>query len=98
MHDSRAARVGQELRPLAAQAAGRDAIQQSYRSLAGILHLDHLTATRAALLDHISEMFRWNVERQLLVPRQSLAARTPAGDHARTRHLKLVALATHRLH
>ena len=48
--------------------------------------------------DHLAEVFLGHVDRQLLVRLGALAVRPFARDHARTRHLELVPLASHRLH
>src|SRR4051812_48905033 len=97
MHDARATRIGQKLRAVAEQPTGRDAIQYAHESLTGILHLDHLTATWTELLDHDTEKVFGDVDRKLLVRLELLAVHPRLQDHARTRDLKLVPFATHRL-
>src|SRR5437870_2427041 len=98
VHDAGAARVGQKLRAVAKQSPRRNLVQKAHHSLPRILHLEHRGPPWTELLDDDAEEFLGDIDRELLVRLQTLAVRTLTRDHARTRHLKLVALASHRLH
>ena len=99
VHDARAARVGQELRAVAEQSARRNAVQQ--RAPAPAPDSSSRSSRRAAARASRSRRRGIPRARRSPAPRTARAARrsTPvASDHARTRHLELVALAPHRLH
>src|SRR5450756_1548147 len=98
VNDAGAASVGEELRAVAEQSASRDLVQQSHHFLTRILHLQHRRSARPELLDHDAEVFLRHIDGQRFVGLESLALRTFTRDHSRTRYLKLVTLAPHRLH
>ena len=98
MHDPGPASISQKFRSVPKQPARRNAIEQPDESLPRVLHLDHLTAARSELLDHVAEVLLGDVDRQLLVRLEALAIDAFARDHSRARHLKLEPLTPHGLH
>src|SRR5215212_9997009 len=98
MNEAGPTRVRQELASIPKQSARRNSIAQANQPLSRILHLQHLRAPRTELLDHVPEERLGDVDHQLLVRLESFTVSTDARDHARPRHLKLIALASHRLH
>src|SRR5258706_2870677 len=98
VHDTRTTGVGQKFRPVAEKSTRGDFVKKSYHSLPRVLHLQHRRAPGAQLLDHDAEELLGNVDGQLLIRLEPLAVRTLARNHSRSRNLKLVTLAPHRLH
>ena len=98
VHDAGAAGVGEELRPVAEEPAGRDPEGEPHHPLPRILHLGQLAPARPQLLHDDAHVLLGHVDHQLLVRLEPLAVRPQLGDDPRPRHLELVPLAPHRLH
>src|SRR5688572_6856883 len=82
---------------VAEQPPRRHPIYEPDKPAAGVLHLEHLTATLAELLDHRTGQILRNVDGDLLIRLLPLPILRPQDD-ARPRDREFVALATHGLH
>ena len=98
MDEPGAAGVGQELRPVAEQAACRNLEGEPHHPHTRIAHLQHFRTPRPELLHDDAHVLLGDVDGELLVRLQPLAVRPFAQDDPRARYLELVPFAPHRLH
>src|SRR4051812_36371880 len=87
MDDSCSARVRQKFRAIAEQSASRNPIAQPHQPLPGILHLQHLAATRTELFDDHAEKIFGHSDHQLLLRPETFPVETLARDPPWPRYL-----------
>src|SRR5690606_23936625 len=91
-------RIREELGPVTEEAPRGHPVNQPHESATGVLHLQHLAAALAQLLDDRTGQALRYVDHHLLVRLLALTVLGRTPDHPRSRHGDLVTLQTHSVH